>query len=256
MFYKKKGIPEEGDIVICTVKEISFHTVFAILDEYIKLNGMIHISEVSPGRIRNLRDFVKEGKRIVCKVLKVRSQEHIELSLRRVTTSFRINKLEEYKQEERAEKLLESIGKKLKLSLEEMYKEVGYKALEKYISLNNFFNQVSSEGEKAFADLKIDKKISKEIYDIVKEKIKPLELKIKANLMLRSFAPNGVEIIKKALALAKNSKINYISAPKYSIEVTSTDYKKAECLLKEDADKIIAAVKSSGGEGELVKIGS
>lgn len=255
MFYKKKGIPEEGDIVICTVKEISYHTVFVTLDEYEKINGMIHISEISPGRIRNLRDFVKEGKRIVCKILKIRSQEHIELSLRRVTTSFRINKLEEYKQEERAEKLLESIGKKLKLSLEDMYKEVGYKAIEKYILLNDFFNQVSSEGEKVLTELNVNKKISKEVYEIVKEKIKPVELKIKANLILRSFAPNGIEIIKKALALAKNSKINYISAPKYSIEVSSTDYKKAESLLKEDADKIINAVKSSGGEGELVKIG-
>src|SRR3989344_3656482 len=136
MFYKKQGIPEEGDIITCTVKEISYHTVFVKLDEYENLEGMIHISEISPGRIRNLRDFVKEGKRIVCKVLKIRDKSHIELSLRRVTTSFRINKLAEYKQEEKAEKLLEQIGKRLKFSLEEMYKKVGYPAIEKFGTLN------------------------------------------------------------------------------------------------------------------------
>lgn len=256
MFYKKQGMPEEGEILICTVQRISLHTVFVTLDEYSNLEGMIHISEISPGRIRNLRDFVKEGKKIVCKVLKIRDKTQLELSLRRVTTSFRLSKLDEYKKEEKAEKLLEQIGKKLKFSLEEMYKQVGYRAIEKYSLLNTFFNKISVEGEKILEELKIDKKISREIYKIVKEKIKPVELKIKAFLILKSFSPNGIDQIKRALSLAKNSKINYISAPKYIMEVTSTDYKKAESLLKEDADKIIGEIKTNGGEAELIKDGS
>jgi translation initiation factor 2 subunit 1 len=40
------------------------------IEEYGK-QGLIHISEVSPGRIRNIRDFVKEGKMVVCKVIKI-----------------------------------------------------------------------------------------------------------------------------------------------------------------------------------------
>ena len=56
MFYKKQGFPEESELVLCTVKKILDHSVFVGLDEYNNLEGMIHISEVSPGRIRNIRD--------------------------------------------------------------------------------------------------------------------------------------------------------------------------------------------------------
>ena len=102
MFYQKKGIPEENEIVICTVKKILPHGVFVGLDEYKDKEGLIHISEISPGRVRNIRDFVKEGKRIVCKILKINlERNHIDLSLRRVTQSQRINKNTSYKQEQK-----------------------------------------------------------------------------------------------------------------------------------------------------------
>ena len=82
---KKKGFPEEDDIVLCTVKKILYHSVFVTLDEYDNLEGMIHISEIAPGRIRNIRDYVREGKKLVCKVLRVRKEKgHFDLSLRRV----------------------------------------------------------------------------------------------------------------------------------------------------------------------------
>ena len=68
MLYKKQGYPEEEELVLCTVTNVQHHSVFVNIDEY-NLSGMIHISEVSPGRIRNIRDYVKEGKVIVCKVL-------------------------------------------------------------------------------------------------------------------------------------------------------------------------------------------
>ena len=101
MYYKKQGLPEEDEIVMCTVKKILPHSVFVSLDEYNNLEGMIHISEISPGRIRNLRDFVTEEKKIVCKILKVnKEKKQIDLSLRRVNQSQRINKSKEYKQEQ------------------------------------------------------------------------------------------------------------------------------------------------------------
>ena len=107
MFYKKKGLPEENELVVCTVKKILYHSIFAELDEYSKLDGMIHISEVAPGRIRNIRDYVREGKRLVCVVLKVDTvKNHIDLSLRRVSMSIRHKKNEEFRQEMKAEKLL------------------------------------------------------------------------------------------------------------------------------------------------------
>ena len=158
MFYIKKGMPEEDEIVICTVKKISFHSVFLTLDEYENLEGMMHISEIAPGRIRTIKDYVKEEKKIVCKVLKVRKEtRHIDLSLRRVNKMQRMNKTAEYKQEQKAEKLLELVGKQLEKDIEGMYKEAGYELMEKFGSLNNAFQEFVIDQDNA-RELKINKK--------------------------------------------------------------------------------------------------
>ena len=73
MYYKKQGLPEENEVILCTVKKILPHSIFVDLDEYENKEGLIHISEISPGRVRNIRDFVKEGKKIGWKVLKLDS---------------------------------------------------------------------------------------------------------------------------------------------------------------------------------------
>ena len=71
MLYTKDGYPEVNEIVYCTVRKISGgNTVFVYLDEYEK-EGVLTISEIAPGRIRNLRDHVSEGRVIICKVLRV-----------------------------------------------------------------------------------------------------------------------------------------------------------------------------------------
>src|SRR3990172_8630025 len=114
MLYKKQGYPQEDELVLCTVTSVQHHSVFANLDEYGK-TGMIHISEVSPGRIRNIRDYVKEGKVVVCKVLRVYlERQQIDLSLRRVGESQRRQKVDQMKQEVKAEKILEMIAHRLK----------------------------------------------------------------------------------------------------------------------------------------------
>ena len=55
MFYKREGFPHEEEITLCTVKKILHNSVFASLDEYKDREGIIHISEIAPGRIRTIR---------------------------------------------------------------------------------------------------------------------------------------------------------------------------------------------------------
>ena len=73
---------EEGDIVLCTVERIEGTNVFVSIEG--NGEGSIMTSEIAPGRIRNLRDYVVPKKKIVCKILRV-SGNRIDLSLRRVT---------------------------------------------------------------------------------------------------------------------------------------------------------------------------
>ncbi len=255
MFYQKDNYPEENELVICTVQKIIPHSVFCTLDEYKNKEGLLHISEVAPGRIRNIRDYVIEGKKIICKILRVDAEKsHIDLSLRRVSLTQRKEKDKEYRQEEKAEKLLETVAKELNLTLEDLYKKAGNIIMQKYGLLHPFFQEVSEKDESLLIDLGIDKKIASILTKIVKEKIKPSEVRINVVLTLTNYE-EGIETIKKILKEIKNINqnisIKYISAPKYSITIKSKKYKEGEEIFKKISDKLPILLKQSNSEGEL-----
>lgn len=253
MFYKKQGLPEVGEILICTVKRVLPDSVFVDLDEYNK-EAMIHISEVAPGRIRNIRDFVKEDKKVICKVLNVNKEKgYVDISLRRVNQAQKISKNNEYKQEQKAEKILDDLAKKQKTDLKTIYEKIGYNILEKYGTLTNCFNELVNE-KTDLKDLNVDKELTKNLVNLVKEKIKPPQVSIVATIKFETDASNGVEIIKKALGHHKdNIEIGYISAPIYRLKVTSTDYKKAESLIRNLQEEVADYAKKNKAKFELIR---
>lgn len=257
MFYKRTGIPEEQDIVLCTVKKILPHAVFVDLDEYEHLEGMIHISEIAPGRIRNLREHVREGKKLVCLVLRVdKEKKQLDLSLRRVPISLRTKKNEEYQQEIKAEKLLDSVAKELKIDLPTLYKNIGLVLLDKFGLFASAFNEISAQGEDALKGLDIQEREKKVLVRIIQEKIKPLEVMVSTVLTLSSLAPEGIEDLKACLLagekIAQKNKwkiiLTYLSAPRYRLDVYSSDY----LLAEEQSEKIIHEVINEAKKRHVV----
>ncbi|MDD1660308.1 MAG: S1 RNA-binding domain-containing protein, partial [Methanomicrobiales archaeon] len=97
--------PEEGELVICSVETVKDFVAFVRLDEYGGRQGLIPISEVAKGWVKYIRDFVREGQKVVCKVLHVdRERGHIDLSLRDVNEHQRREKIQEWKNEQKAYK--------------------------------------------------------------------------------------------------------------------------------------------------------
>jgi translation initiation factor 2 subunit 1 len=227
-----KKQPEEEELVLCTVTAINPHSVFVTLDEYNDKTALIHISEVSPGRIRNIRDYVKEGKKIVCKILRINPEKgHIDLSLRRVNESQRRTKLDEIKKEQLSEKIIEQTAKKHKQDFKKLLSEISEKLLKKHDSLFEAFELVSEDK----IDLKkiIEKKIAEDITEIIKQRIKPPEIKISGTLKLSTYDPEGIEKIKKNLDIFEKAgiKVKYAGKGMYNISLISDDYKKAEKIL-------------------------
>ena len=98
---------EIGDFVICIVDRIVGTIVFVKIEGE-EREGSLILSEVAPGRIRNLRDYVVPKKMIVCKVLRV-SNDRIDLSLRRVSPKEKKEVLERFSQEKAYKSLFEKI---------------------------------------------------------------------------------------------------------------------------------------------------
>lgn len=257
MFYKKKGIPETGDILLCTVTKVLPHSVFVKLDEYENKEGVIHISEIAPGRIRNIRDYVSENRKVICKVLKIDEQRgHIDLSLRRVTQSEKIEKNKEIKQEQKAEKLLEGLAKKLNKDKKELEEKVGSRIISSYGLLTPCFQDIASDKIDLEKDLKIDPVFANELKALIKEKIKPPSVSITRILKLSCKQPKGIETIKSILLDVQKTKgcsFLYMGAPRYKLTITAEDYKKAEEILAETSNSIIKQLKQYKCEGEVLK---
>ena len=230
MLTKTKGFPEEDDIVLCTVTKVQRHGVFARLDEFENASGLIHISEIAPGRIRNIREFVAESKVVVCKVLRIDEKSgHIDLSLRRVNETVRRNKLEQIKQRGKAEKILEGVAELTKRKPAELYAEV-MAALDGYSSLYDAFLDVS-EGSLDLSSLGLDKEVGEKLQALVLERVKPPEVTIEGVVKLKTYDPRGVEDVKEILAQImelEGFEVSYAGGGSYRFTVTAADYRSAE----------------------------
>lgn len=240
MLQKKDGLPQEDELVLCTVTNIQFHSVFVTMDEYGAKTGLIHISEVAPGRIRNMRDFVQEGKKVVCKVLAVNKEKgHVDLSLRRVNETQKRQKLNEVKEQQLAEKIIEHVAKQRGESVLELSSKLNEKLLEQYPNLFTAFIAVSKD--EVMLDKVVDKKVAKDLTDAIKARIKPPEVELAGDIFLSSYASNGVVLIREALKQAASKDalpIKYKGAGTYHLKVKSADYKSAEKIMKEIVDKV------------------
>lgn len=230
----KEGYPEENDLVICTVTRIQHHSVFCTLDEYENKSGMLHISEISAGRVRNITEYVREGKTIVCKVLSIDPEKgYIDLSLRRVTEAQKKAKAMSIKKHQTAMKIVGAAATAADMETQKLWDELETKKGE-YESVFDLFQAFVESN----AALPLSGKTKTTVEKVVLERLKPASVVIKGQLELTTYEPNGVALIHEAFADAPNLDANYLGGGKYGIQVTAKDYKKAEAILKADLDAL------------------
>ncbi len=203
---------KEDDIVMCTVKKIEGTTVFVEIDE--DGEGSIVMSEIAAGRIRNIREYVSPGKKIVCKVLKA-AKEHIELSLRRVTAKEKEEIKSKYEKERTLLGMLRAVTKKP----EDVLKKIkeSHEAAE-------FIEEARANPQ--IADKFMPKSEAQTFIKILSEK-KEKEKIVKKNIAIKSFSPTGINEIKEILSAAKNVEISYLGSSKFSISAKGRDFKQA-----------------------------
>ncbi|HDJ38615.1 MAG TPA: translation initiation factor IF-2 subunit alpha [Methanosarcinales archaeon] len=252
--------PKSGNLVVCTVAKVMDFGVIAKLDEYDGKEGMIHISEVASGWVKYIRDYVREGQKIVCKVLSVNAKRgHIDLSYKDVNEHQRKEKIQEWKSELRANKWLEFAIGDLD-SGDDTRQQIADTLIDSFGSMYAAFEETAISGSSVLISAGIKEEYAEKIAAVAAENVKIPSVSITGFLDLTCPAPDGVSAIKSSLTAATSIKedeveldVGYVGAPRYRLRVTAPNYKLAEKVLKQSAQCAIDEIRRLDGSGTFFR---
>ncbi|MBV0923272.1 translation initiation factor IF-2 subunit alpha [Halomicroarcula limicola] len=255
---KYSGWPEPSELVVGKVDEIEDFGVFVDLEEYEGKRGLCHISEVASGWIKNVRDHVNEGQTVVAKVLDVdESSQQIDLSIKDVNDHQRKEKIQEWKNEQKADNWMElAFGENID---DEVYGAIANELLAEFGSLYDGFEEAAIHGEEALDETDLDDDEIEAIVETARNNVSVPYVNVTGYVDLTCPDDDGVDVIKKALKAAEGNgevpeeiqlEVTYVGSPEYRIQVQAPDYKTAEGALEESADRARKVVEEHGGSGQ------
>jgi len=226
---------EEGNLVLCTVKKVTNTITFVELPD--GQEGTIVSSEIAPGRIKHMRQYVVPNKKIVCKILKI-EDNNINLSLRRVNSKEKKEVMQTFKQSQ-------AIDVAFKQILGEDEKKIKEKILEKFQDLTEFIKSARSD------ESLISKYIPKNKIEAIKKVAEKRKGKqeLKQNIKIKCLEDDGVQRIKKIFDLKDdNITISYISAGNFKLKLIVEDFKTGKKRISEILEELEKQAKENNCE--------
>lgn len=256
MVKRRRKFPEYGELVIGTVKKIFDHGAFISLDEYSNLEAYCPLNEVSRSWFKGIREVLKEGQKLVFKVIRVNERKgHVDVSLRRVFDAERRAKLSEWRRAQRAEKLLELAAARLNKNLDEAYKAAGWKLEDYYGEIYAGLEEAVRRGERALLVAGLTNEWASILTKLAKSYIELPEAKVSGVFTITCFEKDGIVRIKNALIEGlkvangiRDIKVRIYTegAPRYKIDLVAPDYKIAERSLKKIVDRVVSVARKNG----------
>ena len=249
--------PEEGELVVCSVKRVKENGAYLSLDTYPEREGFVFIGEIATGWVRNIRAHVREGQRVVAKVIGVKKERaSVSLSIKSVSEERRRGALQSWKNEQRASQIMRVAaervdwdeGKTTTVS-EEMKDAFGslYGALEECAITESALEVAGFEGDWI-----------KTVTELAIENIVPPFVEIRGLFEIKVWGPEGVNAISDALQAAENCAegeeevtltCHYDGAPNYRVDIKAPDYPSAESVW--EAAQVAASKKIASVEGSI-----
>ena len=248
--------PEEGELVVCSVMSVKENGAYLTLDSFPGKEGFVFIGEIATGWVRNIRTHIREGQRVVAKVIGVNlERESITLSIKSVSEERRRGALQSWKNEQRAAQIMrvaaERVGwdeSKTESISDEMRGSFGslYGALEE-----------CAISESALSDAGFQGPWMKTVTDLAVENIVPPFVEIRGVFEIKVWGPEGVNAIRDALISAESCAednedvsltCHYDGAPNYRVDIRAPDYPSAETVweaAQNAAEQSISSVEGS-----------
>ena len=254
--------PREGGLVVCSITSVKENGAYCVLDEYPGREGFIFIGEVTSGWVKSIRNHVREGQRVVCKVLRTRKDgSSLELSLKAVSEERKRETMQAWKNEGRASQLLRFVGEKVGWNDDEI-KSTGEEMIDGFGTLYTAFEE-SALNENALVEAGFEGEWISIFNDIAVENIVPPFVEIRARFELSVNSQDGIEVIRKALSIAEeltdveadvNVECFYDGAPFYRVDIRAPDYQVGENTWEEVNNIVKSTVEGGGGTATAERV--
>ena len=253
------GWPTPGELVVGRVDEIEDFGVFVDLEEYEDKRGLVHVSEVASGWIKNVRDHVNVDQTVVCKVIDVdEDAQQVDLSIKDVNDHQRSEKIQEWKNEQKADKWMEiAFGEDVAA---DDFRRIANELIDAHGSLYDGFEQAAILGPEALENTDLDGEEIDAIVETARENVSVPYVTVTGYVDLEASGGEGVETVREALEAAEGNgevpdevelEVTYVGAPEYRIRVQAPNYKTAESQLEASATRAREAIEAGGGTGDF-----
>ncbi|MCK4847795.1 MAG: S1 RNA-binding domain-containing protein [Candidatus Heimdallarchaeota archaeon] len=230
--------PAVGELVIGNCSKVTPHGAYFEIFDYESLGaeaGFVHISELSRTWVRNIRSQVREGQRVVAKILRVDERRgEIDMSIRRVSEPQRRSKMTDLKLENRARGIIAIACEKTESKLESIEKIL----LAEYGSIYEALLTLRETDAKFLTKIEIPADVSEVLYEIAVKELQPPTVRLQGVISLTCYESDGSVILSDFFKKYKNIfkkkhkdseiALQVISSPLYRCTIESPDWKAAE----------------------------
>ncbi len=227
----QKPLPDEGEVVLIKINKIMPFGAYCTLTEY-NIDAYLPINEVAAGWIKNIHEFIKEGQSDVAKVIFVDKEKRaVDISLKKVTTKEKKDKLNEYGQERRAMLLFKQALNALGKVNEE--KAIVERLSSKFSTYSDVLDAAYA-GEPSLKSI-LGAELFNSLHEIAVKNMKPkvYGVSYKAEIMAKNKVGNINKIKEALLEIEKQGvKVIYEGAPHYIFKAEDETYPKAEAKIK------------------------
>jgi len=259
-FYEK-AVPDLDDLVMVKVKSVGDSAAYVWLIEYDHLEGMVPFTELSRRRIRSISKHIKVGSVEVMTVIRVdKARGYVDLSKKRVSESDMRQCEERYTRAKMVHGILQStVQRNPKYSTEELYKVVGWPLYSRYGHAYDGFKVALSSPEKVISVIGLtveSEPIFRSLMEEVKHRMKASAFRIRAEVEVTLYTPEGIRGIKEVFAKAEmleidqdsTIKVHVVAAPHYTVRTQMMDKAEGIALVQKAVDLITEGMEEKGGE--------
>jgi translation initiation factor 2 subunit 1 len=252
---EENKLPRQGSLVIAVVSKITNFGAYCKLIEYGDTEAFLPIREVSSGWIKNIREYIHDGQKIVCNVHGLDKEKGtIDISLKRVSTKDSKDKIRSYNLEKRLTALFSQTVKKEKDA--KAKEELPLLVIQEFGTYTNFMESALGNTPE-FNNSKLPKKIKDGFVKALEQSRKQKRYFVSYIATITTYnTESGATELRSLMKDIKDTgvELGYLGAPKYRLFAEGKDYTDAEAKISKVKELVEARLKKGVFEIDKEKL--